>query len=37
MDKNRLRVTNLKTGKWSCDQKGKLSNRTATSAGEVGT
>ena len=26
-----------KAGKWSCDQSGKLSNRTSTSAGEVGT
>ena len=37
MDKNSLRVTNQKTGKWSCDQNSKLSNRTTTSAGEVGT
>ena len=37
MDKNSLWVTNQKAGKWSCDQKGKLSNRTSTSAGEVGT
>ena len=37
MDKNSLRVTNQKTEKWSCDQKGKLSNRTTTSAGELGT
>ena len=37
MDKNRLRVTNQKAGKWSCDQKGKFSNRTPTSAREVGT
>ena len=34
MDMNSLRVTNQKAGKWSCDQKGKISNRT-TSAGEV--
>ena len=37
MDNNSLRVTNQKNGKWSCDQKGKLSNRTTTSVGEVGT
>ena len=37
MDKNKLRVTNQKAGKWSCDQKGKLSNRDTTSVGEVGT
>ena len=37
MDKNSLWVTNQKAGKWSRDQKGKLSNRTSTSAGEVGT
>ena len=36
MDMNSLRVTNQKTGKWSCDQKGKISNRTPTSVGEVG-
>ena len=37
MDKHRLGVTNQKVERWSCDQKGKLSNRTSTSAGEVGT
>ena len=37
MVKNSLWVTNQKAGKWSCDQSGKLSNRTSTSAGEVGT
>ena len=36
MDINSLRITNQKAGKWSCDQKGKISNRTPTSAGEVG-
>ena len=36
VDKNSLWVTNQKAEKWSCDQKGKLSNRTSTSAGEVG-
>ena len=36
MDKNSLKITNQKAGSWSCDQKGKLSNRTPTSAGEVG-
>ena len=29
--------TQSKAGKWSCDQNGKLSNRTSPSAGEVGT
>ena len=37
MDKNSLRVANQKAGRWSCDQRGKFSNRTPTSAGEVGT
>ena len=37
MDKNSLKVTNQKAEKWSYDQKCKLSNRTSTSAGEVGT
>ena len=36
MDKYRLGVVNQKAERWSCDQKGKLSNRTSTSAGEVG-
>ena len=36
MDMNSLRVTNQKVGTWSYDQKGKISNRTPTSAGEVG-
>ena len=36
MDINSLKVTNQKAGKWSCEQKGKISNRTPISAGEVG-
>ena len=33
MDMNSLRVTNQETGKWSCDQQGKISNRTPTRRG----
>ena len=36
MDINSLRITSQKAEKRSCDQKGKISNRTPTSAGEVG-